>query len=352
MAALRALPGRRNVGEEFVVPRSGGPPEGGTTIIFFAGTLALALLWAIGQVARDATWLTGMCFYIPSVVVGAALVVWTLVCGVRRRCRLAVLTAGLALAPLGVVLFAENRFGAEPGRPATDGELRLVHWNVAHRLSTGAQQVLRDQHADIYVLSEIPDVRTVEEFRATLGPEYQAQIFANLAVIATGTIRTDGWLINCSSTSVQSVTWERNGRTLRLLVVDLPSSIQIHRDPLLREINALIERHQPDLVVGDFNAPRRSRALASLPDGYRHAYDTAGSGWGYTWPVPVPMYALDHCLHSSRIVLVHYSLHSSIHSDHRLQIMDFCLGTRDRRVGKIDDYSRVKGQWSKLPRPK
>jgi len=331
MPALRAMPGHQRVGEEFQSRPSGGLPEGGAVSVVFAATLLLVLLWGIGQAARDATWLTGMCFYIPSVVVAAALVGWTLVCGVRRRYKLAVLAAGLALAPLGVVLFAENRFGAEPVRPAADGELRLVHWNVAHRLSPGAQEVLRDQHADLHVLSEIPDARTVEEFRAMLGPEYQAQIFAKLAVIARGTVRAEGWLIHRTSTTVQSVEWERNGRTLRLLVVDLPSAIQIHRDPLLREINALIEREQPDLVVGDFNAPRRSRALGSLPSGYHHAYDTAGSGCGYTWPVPVPMYSLDHCLHSPRIVPVRYALHSSIHSDHRLQVLDFATVDRIAR---------------------
>jgi endonuclease/exonuclease/phosphatase (EEP) superfamily protein YafD len=122
---------------------------------------------------------------------------------------------------------------------------------------------------------------------------------------------------------VQEVTWTRDGQAVQLLVVDLPSEIHIHRDPLLREINRLIEQHQPDLVVGDFNAPRRSRALCELPDGYRHAYDTAGTGWGYTWPVPVPMYALDHCLHSSKIIPVRYDLESSISSDHRLQVFDF-----------------------------
>jgi vancomycin resistance protein VanJ len=311
------------VSAQFVVPPSGGPPEGGTTSIFFAGTLTLASLWAIGQVVRDATWLTGLCFYIPSVVVLAALVGCTILNGVRQRHTGAVLAAGLALAPLGVALFAENRFCKMPIRPTSGSHLRLVHWNVAHGLSPGAQEVLRDEHADIYVLSETPDARTVEEFCATLGPEYQAQVFANLAVIASGNVHAEGWFVDRRRTQVQSVTWERDGHTLRLLVVDLPSEIHIHRDPLLREINALIERHPPDLVVGDFNAPRRSRALANLPAGYRHAYDTAGSGCGYTWPVPVPMYALDHCLHSPRIVPIRYTLHSSIHSDHRLQVFDF-----------------------------
>ena len=92
----------------------------------------------------------------------------------------------------------------------------------------------------------------------------------------------DGWLIDRKRTKVQLVTWEQAGRSVTVLVVDLPSELHIHRDPLLREVNELIDRHRPDLVVGDFNAPRRSWALSDLPAGYQHAYDTVGSGWGYT----------------------------------------------------------------------
>ena len=142
-------------------------------------------------------------------------------------------------------------------------------------------------------------------------------------MIAAGEVAASGWLIDPQRMKVRAVTWMRKGQAVQLLVVDLPSAIHIHRDPLLREINKLIEQHRPDLVVGDFNAPRRSRALCELPGGYRHAYDTAGSGCGYTWPVPVPTYALDHCLHSSRIIPGRYDLYSSIYSDHRLQVFDF-----------------------------
>lgn len=308
------------------------PPAGGTTNVLFAGTVVIVALWAIGQIARDATWLSGLCFYIPSIFLAAVLVGWALVFLSRCRRTNAAVAAGLALLPLGVVLFVENHFAAAPLSTAP-GEMRLVHWNVENGLAAGAQDVLRNLHADIFVLSEIPDAEGVEEFRSTLGREYQAQVFGNLAVVAAGAVRAEGWLIDRPRTKVQRVTWVRNGRPLSLLVVDLPSEIYVHRDPLLREIHKLIERHQPDLVVGDFNAPRRSRALGALPAGYRHAYDSAGSGYGCTWPVPVPMYSLDHCLHSARIVPARYTLQTSIYSDHRLQVFDFGVIRRVEGAG-------------------
>ncbi len=277
----------------------------------------------IGQIARDWTWLTGLCFYIPSPFLAAVLFVWTVIhfrCGRRRA---AAVSACVALVPLAVVLFAENHFRGEPPPATTEAAVRLVHWNVGGGLSSNARSVLLEKRAQVYVLSEIPGAGPIEELRAVLGREYRSHVFGTMAVIAAGDVSASGPLTKNRRVRVQAVTCVLDIRKVQLLVVDLPSEIHIHRDPLLREINRLIDELQPDLVVGDFNAPRRSRALSELPAGYAHAYDAVGSGWGYTWPVPVPMYAIDQCLYSSKIAPLRYALHSSISSDHRLQDFDF-----------------------------
>jgi endonuclease/exonuclease/phosphatase family metal-dependent hydrolase len=295
--------------------------------ISFACAIALASLWAIGQVLRDATWLSGLCFYIPSPLAAATLLAWTAFHALTKRRRAAAVAALLALAPLYFVLLVENRFFA--GATDSSGDIRLVHWNVAGPLPPEKRNVLVGHRADIYVLSEIADRPGLEALRAELGEGYQALLLGNLAVVATGDVESSGWLLDHDRRRVRFVTWTRDGVSLSLLVVDLPSDVSVHRDPLLREINALIVERRPDLVVGDFNAPRRSRALCELPDGYRHAFDAVGSGLGYTWPVPVPMYALDQCIFSSRVVPAKYQLHSTVRSDHRLQVFDFSASSDD-----------------------
>jgi endonuclease/exonuclease/phosphatase (EEP) superfamily protein YafD len=288
----------------------------------WATVLALALLWGIGQIARDRTFLSGLCFYIPSVLVAVSLLGWAVAHYAHRRRRAAILSLSLALLPLATVVFAENRFFTVRPPTAAHG-VRLVHWNVAGGLSPRARAALVEKQAQVYVLSEVPNWESVAALCASLGSEYRAQVYGNLAVIAAGEVTARGLPIDTPRMNVQAVTCELQGRPLGLLVVDLPSAIHIHRDPLLRHMNRLIDQHKPDLVVGDFNAPRRSQALCELPDGYRHAFDSAGTGCGYTWPVPVPMYALDHCLHSPQIVPVRYDLFASICSDHRMQVFDF-----------------------------
>jgi endonuclease/exonuclease/phosphatase (EEP) superfamily protein YafD len=282
----------------------------------------LFALWLVGQLARDRTWLTGLCFYIPSALVATVLIGWSILQAARRRWRLAGLSIVLALLPLAMVVFVENRWGATPA-PLPASRIRIVHWNVFRRLPPGSRDLLVSQQADIYVLSEIPNEDAVVGLRTALGDNYRSLIFGDLAVILAGEIVSSKSLSSWPRVQAQLVTFRLQGRPMRVLVIDLPSSILIARDPLLREVNRLIEEHIPDLVVGDFNAPRRSQALSDLPAGYQHAFETAGCGCGYTWPVPVPMYALDQCLHSPRIVPARYELHSTFRSDHRMQVFDF-----------------------------
>lgn len=278
---------------------------------------------------RDASWLAGLCFYIPSLFLAVCLLGFVLLYAAARRYRVGLLAVSGALGPLCFVLFVENQLVA-PQPSATAANFRLVHWNVGGALHRqGMRDFLVARQADLYVLSEVPDDSSVQALRDALGPSYQAEVFGNLAVIGRGAVETKGWLLDRDRVKIQPVVWRHSEHSLLVLVVDLPSSILVPRDPLLQEVRGLIEQHRPDLVAGDFNAPRRSWALSDLPPEYAHAYHSAGAGIGYTWPVPFPLYALDQCIHSRRIVPARYTLLSSIHSDHRCQVLDFSLAGGD-----------------------
>ncbi|WP_088252229.1 endonuclease/exonuclease/phosphatase family protein [Fimbriiglobus ruber] len=289
------------------------------------GASALFVAWVVGQLARDATWITGLCFYIPSVVMVVVLVAIAGLSAVMNHRRPALMALGFALPPLLFVGLVENHFGL--GKDKSQGEFRLIHWNTGGRPGRpGIGEYMVNERADLYVLTDIANAAHVGVLRDQLGVGYQAITFANLAVIGRGEIRANGWLRNSDGFEVQAVTWTLDGKQISVFVVDLPSEVWIARNPLLREVNELISQHSPDLVVGDFNAPRRSWGLVELPEGYHHAYHTAGGGWGYTWPVPVPVYALDHTLHGPRVVPASYRLGGmGGNSDHRYQVFDFSL---------------------------
>ena len=299
--------------------------------------IALAAIWAVGQTFRDWSLLTALCFYVPSpVVAGVAAVLavlarrWSL----RRTARFA---AALALGGALATAVLDNQWRAPP-RPRPDAAtLRLVHWNVCDgRFGwDGIIARLPALRADAYVLSEVSGRVDLSRITAALGDGFVARRVDNMAIFARGQVDGVERVQVPRGRGFRAV-WRVDGREISLLVVDLPSPPHIKRDPMLRAVNAIVQRHQPDLVVGDFNAPRRSWALSDLPAGYRHAYRAAGAGWSYTWPVPVPVFAIDQCIVGPRVTPIAYELGSTAVSDHRYQVLDFTVaaatpaGKKDR----------------------
>jgi endonuclease/exonuclease/phosphatase (EEP) superfamily protein YafD len=282
------------------------------------------MLWSTGQLLRDRWWLSGICFYLPSPVLATwllALAGIALRTGQRRR---AVLLSLLALPPVVFMLALENQWR----RPATAqpapaaGALRVVHWNVC-RGALGWSRIrdrLVDERADLYVLSEASRNRCpLAELCAELGDDYTSVRESTLSAVARGEIKVDGWLVKEDRIKVAIVQWRPDDQWIKVMAVDLTAALRVHRQPQIRRLRALIAEHQPDLVVGDLNAPRRSLGLDQLPAGYAHAYRSAGAGSGYTWPVPLPVLAIDHLLHGERVAVHAYELDTNIASDHRLQ---------------------------------
>jgi vancomycin resistance protein VanJ len=289
------------------------------------GAVAGFCAWVIGQWWRDASWLTGLCFYLPSPLLAAAILVAALVAGRSSR-RLALGMLLLACGPVVFVANVENQWTRPPVELGTGHSRRLVHWNAFNgKLGwDGILAQLQSWHADAFVLSEVTDELNLSDAATSLGPNYSGLRLGDLAMLARGEIserqqRSEG------AARAYLVDWRHGGDRFSVLIVDLPSSIWIARRPLLEWTVATMVELQPDLVVGDFNAPRRSTTLSALPGGYRHAYDLAGAGWSSTWPVPLPCWAIDQCIVSPRLQPYRYELHSTTLSDHRLQVFDFQL---------------------------
>jgi endonuclease/exonuclease/phosphatase (EEP) superfamily protein YafD len=312
-------------------------------------TMLLFLAWCTGQLLRDRFWLTGLCFYLPSIVVAAMLLLASLWALKRRGVRFACGYLALALVPTLVTLFVENHWRVRQDTVASEASMlnrtgntgntkaassevtsaqnpvRLLHWNVCWGRYgwQGAEQTIVEQLPHVVIISERPVYADTLSLVKSLGPEYRATDLRKIVAITQGPVRDVVCHVQTHHAEIYSFIWDYQGRSYRVMTADLASSITIHRDPLLRELTELLQDVQPDVLVGDFNAPRRSRRLAQLPTGFRHAYDAAGSGWGYTWPVPVPVYSLDQCILGPKIFAVKYDIQSSQFSDHRLQVLEF-----------------------------
>lgn len=285
--------------------------------------LGTTIAWAVGQTTRDQYLVTGWLFYIPSPLVALATLSIFAVAVRRRDWKIATCFLLLMLAPLYLVVGVENRWGnrSEPRSTSENSTLRVVHWNVFHgQLGWSVvRSLFEKKEADLILFSEAPSHVSPDEF-----PDHHVIREGALAAISRfpfSNVRD----LSEGDRLLFAFTWELPSRDIHVLLADHPSSLRIHRDPLLKALVDDMLANDADMVFGDLNAPRRSIALSTLPDGYRHAYDVCGRGWSYSWPSPLTAFAIDHCICGPRVEPISYSLDSTLVSDHRMQVLDFRL---------------------------
>ena len=281
-------------------------------------------IWLIGQVFRDGSKATALCFLVPSVAIVAGLLATAALARLCTCRRLALAAAVLSIPPAVSMLLVENRWLPPTPRGDLARKLRLVHWNIGPSPQGMASKiaVLQELEADAYALSEVYKPETAREIAQALGPDVTFVQRHNMALLAHGPTR---FILKDARIPRRAyfMEWDSPHGTLRVLFVDAPSTYT--HGGLLRDIRARIAEHAADITAGDFNASRRSRALARLPEGYVHAYDAVGTGWSATWHARYPLWDIDQCILGPRILPIAYRLRSTSLSDHRLGILDFSV---------------------------
>ncbi len=314
---------------------------------FFWLPLAVVLLigWTTGQIQKDQTLLSGLLFYFPSPVAATLLLTIALFGrrrNVSRRQRMLLLL--LPVLPLFFVLGVENQWlsGSSAGKPTVDAaaaeaeeHYRLVHWNIAWstRWWPAQRDLLKSLNPDICVLSETTAAIEADDF-----PGYQILRVHNMLIAARGPMAATGSLVPGGIVRSYVVQCPLDQLTLKIMVADVASPPSLPRNPSLRKMMQAAFLQQADIIVGDMNAPRRSLAFSDMQHEFQHAYDAAGSGWSYTWPVPVPVFALDQCICGPKVRPLNYSLRSTTLSDHRIQILDFTT-VQTKTSGSSVSYS-------------
>lgn len=314
-----------------------------------AGLLALIAFGAVGRLARDRNVILALMMYIPMLPVGLWAVGQDTAC--RGRC---IPRFRFGLAILGLVAAAWGTsplLGLRRPDPAPPGavEVSLLHWNVMSggrhaalpRWESAAEEILQRQ-PDLIVLSEAPpDGWTLRTLRGH-GPrgwravhirhEDGSPYWYKPAVFSRSPLRHER--VPVRNGAAMAVATDVKGRTVRLLVVDGVSTPTVPRAPLLHDIAAACDkaaaRGQPyDVIVGDFNVVSASIGFDDVMasgGGYRPAAAYCG-GWRGTWPLPLPVYDIDHALVRRGLPVVGAELFSSprLASDHRGQFVRLVL---------------------------
>ncbi|MCO5061869.1 MAG: endonuclease/exonuclease/phosphatase family protein [Kiritimatiellae bacterium] len=305
-------------------------------IVFPVVGLLWILGWYLGEAQRPWLWL----YYIPAPFIAA----WgtiDLILRMHRAGRLrSIATLAITLLALTKVFVLDSRWNRPKPAPAT--AIRAGHWNVAHTIFgyDAILQELAQDNLDLVVLVEARYAKDLpERVERALGLPcvFQDQ---GMAVLSRYPFEPQGTISIPHSRSWWARVDTPSG-PLDLVMLDVLSHPALARGPILGAmVNWIRERPEkhPLLLVGDFNTLRDSHALDSLRKEMRHAYEIGGRGWPYSWPLPIPVYSIDHAWVSSNITVYSYQLRSSALSDHLRQelTLSFSSATNDTPTSETD----------------
>jgi endonuclease/exonuclease/phosphatase family metal-dependent hydrolase len=259
-----------------------------------------------------------------------------------------------AITGLGVLALASGiiaLLGLRSPDPAPPGatQVTLLHWNMQSggrraaepRWRRAAQQILSRQ-PDLIVLSEAPPDGWIFDALNTTGGGWRTVHISNKPdqsywykplVASRWPMRLERE-VYVRNGAAMAVTVTVRGRPVRLLVVDGLSHVRLLRRPFLEDIttacwDATLRGKPYDIVVGDFNAVGRSigfESVRSAAGGYRPASDYS-RGWRGTWPMPLPVYDIDHVLVGSGVAVTGCDMFSSLtlDTDHRGHFVTLAL---------------------------
>ncbi len=286
--------------QEEIIPGRGG--RAARAVAWVLG--ALAALGAVLQLSVKDRWpVVAILFYaLPLPVVAALLGALAGALGPwmkrRRPALAALLLAGAALGWwLGAALFL--REGAAP--PGGVQPARVLFWN-ANRGNLGPAGTARAARA------AGADLAFVVEFCGGETPEARAawrKAFAGynavfpgekMAIFSRGEVEPGGIEKLDDGSYAARARVSVSGRPVNVILVDIRATLTRHRGPALARLAELVRESPADgplLVLGDFNTPRNSALLAPLRAELVNAFETAGRGLDATWPVPLPVHAID-----------------------------------------------------------
>lgn len=202
-------------------------------------------------------------------------------------------------------------------------DVKVVFWNAC-RIHRGWEDVtaeVRSWDADVVALVEA-GIGTEETRRQwQLGcPGYKVSLLgAGIVLLTRGESGESTVHEFPDGSRARQITTTVHGQTLTLVIVDIQANpFWSRREPLAHLAQVVSPlAGEPTLVLGDFNTPADSALLAPIRSQYTLAFDLAGHGYRATWPIPLPVLAIDQAWVSPRVDVTSCQHLWTRASDHR-----------------------------------
>lgn len=207
-------------------------------------------------------------------------------------------------------------------------KIRVVFWNAARGLY-GWDNLLAEAKAldpDILAMVETgPSTEEKREMWKAQFPEHRVSMLGGGFMLLTR-----GYVSDCTPSIIgdmgemRTVDISYKNLEFRLAIVDIASHPLRDRRTTLEALAeyAKSQSYRPLMIMGDFNTPTDSRHLLHLRDYCTNAFELAGTGYGATWPVPVPLLILDQVWVNSYLIPSSARLGWTGCSDHRPVVVE------------------------------
>lgn len=302
-------------------------------LFLLAGFVSLAGL-AIRLTIKDSTAPISALFYatpLPILTVGFGLLGWRWQRGRLIRSAFALMALGLAVWTSSVYWRSSTTVAS--GAPDTQ-RVRVLFWNTG-RGSIGDDAAIaaeiRRAAADIVVLVEAvpwdePDA--IRRFWREACPELRPSVLGGGIVLLTRFPSGETLTADLPLDSItRQLDVDCDGHPLTLLICDIGSNPARSRGEVLSMVGETAGKlaERATLVLGDFNTPPDSLHFGPLRRAYRNGFETAGTGYLATWPMPLPVLALDQMWVSPSVTPLSCRHLWSLQSDHRPVLTELAL---------------------------
>lgn len=291
--------------------------------------LALVIVGMIVRVTfRDQYLLPGLIYYVASPASMVLLLLFSAVClrrdsGIKRR--LAIGLIPIAACWVWNVQWIDSK---APEQSVPKPSHRVMFWNVCEG-KLGWSRVfdtIRTQDPDIIALAEAEELKVHDDdFFEQHFPGYQRiclprrlLLLSRLPIVSRDRLR---WVRGAVH---ESVVIESQQGPVTVVFSDVASEIWKHRKvPIESLVEATGKLSGPVIVVGDLNTPVDSLFFDEFRHKYTNAFEGSGSGLHTTWPMPLPVIAIDHMWGNDLIDFANARILWTLASDHRPLIAEF-----------------------------
>lgn len=218
--------------------------------------------------------------------------------------------------------------------------LRVLFWNIGDRIwsvETMVQEVKRID-ADLVAFVEAESYTQGDrDFWKRTFPEYPCQegqdgflLLSRLPCTSrvSGSLGRMGRYLKVSLLPVEGIKVNANAPPpITACLVDINSDVFRSRQEALQKLANLVAENaaQPVLILGDFNTPGDSVHFQPLRKLCRNSFEEAGNGYNATWPLPLPVLALDGIWVNPFVEVGASENLWTWYSDHRPVVVDLIL---------------------------